>query len=106
MFGFGIPIVFAAFFYGAAQYEHMNGWKWAAASIGVTIAVKFLPVTGFLPFFVAQVALFGVLWWRNSKRLEELEADRSRHVEDDRKRRQEQVRRGHEEADRKERPAR
>ncbi len=25
MFGFGIPIVFAAFFYGAAEYEHMNG---------------------------------------------------------------------------------
>jgi hypothetical protein len=98
MFGFGIPIVFAALFYGAAQYEHMNGWKWAAASVAVSIVVKVLPISGFLPFFLAQVALFGVLWWRNSKRLEERDADRVRHMEDDRKMRQDRVRRGRDEA--------
>lgn len=98
MFGFGIPIVFAALFYGAAHYEHMSGWKWAAASIAVTIVVKVLPISGFIPFFLAQVALFGVLWWRNSKRLGEREADRVRHMEDDRKIRQDRVRRGRDEA--------
>jgi hypothetical protein len=104
MFGFGIPIVFAAFFYGAAQYEHMNGWKWAAASIAVTIAVKVLPISGFIPFFLAQIALFGVLWWRNSKRLDEREADRVRHLEEDRKMRQDRVRRGREESARRQGP--
>lgn len=104
MLGFGIPIVFAAFFYGAAQYEHMNGWKWAAASVAVTIVVKVLPISGFIPFFLAQIALFGVLWWRNSKRLDEREADRVRHMEDDRKMRQERVRRGREEAERRQGP--
>lgn len=104
MFGFGIPIVFAAFFYGAAQYEHMNGWKWAAASIAVTIVVKVLPISGFIPFFLAQIALFGVLWWRNSKRLDEREADRVRHLEGDRKMRQDRVRRGREEAERRQGP--
>lgn len=105
MFGFGIPIVFAAFFYGAAQYEHMNGWKWAAASAGVSIVVKFLPISGFIPLFLAQVALFGVLWWRNSKRLEDHAADQVRHMEEDRKMRQERVRRAREDAERRERPS-
>lgn len=82
----------------------MNGWKWAAASAGVSIVVKFLPISGFIPFFLAQPALFGVLWWRNSKRLEELEADRARHMEDDRARRQERMRRGREEPARKQGP--
>lgn len=101
MFGFGIPIVFAAFFYGVAQYEHMNGWKWAAASAGVSIVVKILPISGFIPMFLAQVVLFGVLWWRNSKRLEDHAADQVRHMEEDRKMRQDRVRRAREEAERR-----
>ena len=31
---------FAALFYFAADYEHLTGWKWALASIAVTITVN------------------------------------------------------------------
>jgi hypothetical protein len=56
--------VFAAFFYGVAEYEHMIGWKWAVASLIVTFGV--LQLTGFLMAVIpAQVVLFGVLWWQN-----------------------------------------
>lgn len=92
--------VIAAAFYGIAEYEHMTGWKWAVASVIVTFVV--LQTVGTMLLVVpAQVALFGVLWWQNSKRIDTRDTERAADAEADRKMRQERVRRAHEEADRK-----
>lgn len=94
-------IVFAVAFYGLAEYEHMTGWKWAVASLAVTFVV--LEATqGFLIAVIpAQVVLFGVLWWKNAKRIDKLPEERAARVDADRRMRQERVRRAHEEAERK-----
>jgi uncharacterized membrane protein YdfJ with MMPL/SSD domain len=92
--------VIAASFYGIAEYEQMTGWKWAVASVILTFVV--LQAFGTMLIVVpAQVALFGVLWWQNSKRIDMRDAERAADAEADRKMRQERVRRAHEEADRK-----
>jgi hypothetical protein len=92
--------VFAAFFYGVAEYEHMTGWKWAVASVAVSVAV--LQTIGLLIAVIpAQVALFGVLWWQNAKRIEKLPEERAARADADRKLRQERIRAAQEEADRK-----
>src|SRR2546427_13236447 len=89
---------FAAVFYGAAEYEHMTGWKWAIASLATSFVVSML-FPGFIPGLLGQVGLFGVLWWQNSKRLDALHVDRAAKIEEDRQARQERVRQGREEAD-------
>ncbi|OLB19301.1 MAG: hypothetical protein AUH12_00625 [Gemmatimonadetes bacterium 13_2_20CM_69_8] len=89
---------FAAVFYGAAEYEHMTGWKWAIASLATSFVVSLL-FPGFIPGLLGQVGLFGVLWWQNSKRLDALHVDRAAKIEEDRQVRQERVRQAREEAD-------
>ncbi|MGH9258365.1 MAG: hypothetical protein ACRD08_00480 [Acidimicrobiales bacterium] len=92
-------LVFAALFYGIAEYEHLTGWKWAAASLVISIVV--LQVTGWLVLVLPfQAALFGVLWWANSKKIDTSDADQAARLEADRRIRQERVRRAHEQADR------
>jgi len=92
--------VFAACFYGFAEYERMSGWMWAIASLAVTFTV--LQLTGMMLFNIpAQVILFGVMAWRNSKRLDKLPEERAARRAEDQRIRQERVRRAHEEADRK-----
>jgi len=92
--------VFAAFFYAVAEYEHMTGWKWAIASVAVSVAV--LQTIGLLIAVIpAQVGLFGVLWWQNVKRIEKLPEERAARADADRKLRQERVRAAQQEADRK-----
>jgi hypothetical protein len=98
MFGLGLPLLCAALFYYVAEYEHMTGWKWAAASLAVSFGISFL-LPGFIGTFVGQLGLFGVLWWQNSKRLDELNVDRAARNEQDRRSRQERVRQAHEQAD-------
>jgi hypothetical protein len=95
---------FAAFFYGAAEYEHMTGWKWAVASAAVTFVVM-QTVGSMLAVLPAQVALFGVLWWRNSKRIDSRPAERSTLINEDQAIRRERVRLAHEAADRRAREA-
>ncbi len=90
---------FAAVFYGAAEYEHMTGWKWAIASLGVSFVTGFL-FSGFIPFLLGQAGLFGVLWWQNSKRLDALHEDRAAKLEQDRRVRQQRVREAQAQADR------
>jgi hypothetical protein len=90
--------VFAAFFYAAAEYEYMSGWKWAVASAIIGFVVG--RATGLLAaVFVAQVALFGVLWWQNGKRLDRRPAERAAMIADDQAERRERVRIAHEAAD-------
>src|SRR5688572_27296777 len=99
MFGVGLPLLAATLFYFVAEYEHMTGWKWAAASLVVSFGISFL-LPGFIGTFVGQLGLFGVLWWQNSKRLDQLHVDRAARNEQDRRSRQERVRQAHEQADR------
>ncbi len=100
MFGLTTAFVFAAVFYGAAEYEHMNGWKWAIASFVLSVLVIWL--TGWrLLILPVQFGLFIVLWWQNSKRLDRQGEDRAAAQEADRRRRQEDVRRAQADADRK-----
>jgi hypothetical protein len=92
--------IFAAFFYGVAEYEYMTGWKWAAASVAVTFVV--LQTIGFmLAVLPAQVALFCVLWWQNAKRLDRLPVEQAARVSEDQAIRREHVRLAHEAADRR-----
>jgi hypothetical protein len=90
--------VFAALFYGLAEYEYMSGWKWAVASAVITLVVG--RTTGWaLAVLVAQVALFCVLWWQNGKRLDRRPAEQAARVSDDQTERRERVRLAHEAAD-------
>jgi cytoskeletal protein RodZ len=59
-----------------------------------------LLLPGFIGAFVGQLGLFGVLWWQNSKRIDQLNVDRAAHSEQDRRSRRERVRQAHEQADR------
>src|SRR5260370_11266973 len=83
---------FAAIFFFAATYEHMTGWKWGLASLALTVTVRTLFPLSFLFVLPAQFGLFCVLWWMNSKRLENLEVDRAARQEEDRRVRQERAR--------------
>lgn len=90
--------VFAAFFYAAAEYERLTGWKWALASVIISLVV--LQLFDFLAFVVPfQIALFGVMWWRNIKHRDEVDQERTARAEQDRRTRQEQVRRARDQAD-------
>jgi hypothetical protein len=63
-----IAVVFAILFYRAAHHEHMSGWAWAIASFALSLIVAQL-LPGITALVLAQVGLFGVLWWLNVKRL-------------------------------------
>ena len=90
--------VFAALFYGLAEYEYMSGWKWAVASAVIGFVVG--RATGLMSAgIVAQAALFGVLWWQNGKRLDRRPAEQAAMKADDQAERRERVRIAHEAAD-------
>jgi hypothetical protein len=83
---------FAGIFYFTATYEHMTGWKWGLASLALTVTVRTLFPLSFVFVLPAQFGLFCLLWWMNSKRLENLEVDRASRQEEDRRVRQERAR--------------
>lgn len=90
MFGLGGGILtFAALFYFAAEYEHLTGWKWAVASIAVTLTVDQLFPASFIFVLPAQFGLFLVMWWAHIKNKAQraLELD-ARQKEDQRLRRE------------------
>jgi signal transduction histidine kinase len=91
---------FAAIFYFAASYEHMTGWKWALASLALTVTVRTLFPLSFIFVLPAQFGLFCVLWWMNSKRMANLEVDRATRLEQDRRTRQERARVARQDAER------
>ena len=62
-----IGVAFAILFYRAADYERMSPWAWTAASLGVTAILLFLG-SGLFLMIIAQLALFGGLWWYNVRR--------------------------------------
>jgi hypothetical protein len=92
--------VSAAFFYAAAEYEYLSGWKWALASAIIGFVVG--RATGLLSaVFVAQFALFCGLWWQNGKRLDRRPAEQAAAKAEDQAERRERVRVAHEAADRR-----
>lgn len=83
---------FAAIFYFAAEYEHLSGWKWAVASIVVSLIIQRLFPLSFIFVLPAQGVLFGFLWRANQKRLAELEVERANRRTEDQRIRQERAR--------------
>jgi len=92
-----IAVVFAILFYRAAYHEHMSGWAWAVASLGLSFGVTLL-LPGLTALIFAQVGLFGLLWWVNSKRLSTRGEHWVRAREEERRLRKERVDRAREEA--------
>lgn len=90
---------FAALFYFAADYEHMTGWKWALASLALTVTVRTLFPLSFVFVLPAQFGLFCALWWMNSKRMANLEVERESRADQDRRIRQERARTARAQAD-------
>jgi signal transduction histidine kinase len=88
---------FAALFYFAAEYEHLSGWKWALASVAVTITVNQLFPASFIFVLPAQFGLFLVMWWAHLKNQAQREVERAQRQKDSVRERQERVSRGREE---------
>jgi signal transduction histidine kinase len=89
---------FAALFYFAAEYEHLTGWKWAVASIAVTITVKQLFPASFIFVLPAQFGLFLLMWWAHIKNQAQREVDRDQRQKDALRERQQRVSQAREEA--------
>lgn len=62
-----VGIAFAVLFFRAAQYERMSPALWTVASLTLSLIVTFLTSSVVL-VILAQVGLFGVMWWYNAKR--------------------------------------
>src|SRR5258708_17373745 len=88
---------FAALFYFAAEYEHLTGWKWAVASIAVTITVDQLFPAFFIFVLPAQFGLFLVMWWAHLKNQAQREVERDQRQKDAMRERQQRVSRAREE---------
>ncbi len=89
---------FAALFYFAAEYEHLSGWKWAVASIAVTITVDQLFPASFIFVLPAQFGLFLVMWWAHLKNKAQREVEREQRQKDSMRERQQRVSRAREDA--------
>jgi hypothetical protein len=102
MLGFGGgTFAFAVLFYFAAEYEHLTGWKWALASLALTLTIRGLFPLSFIFVLPAQFGLFMVMWWAHVKnQAQRHEALEKRKAEDQRLRR-EHVSRAQAEADAK-----
>jgi hypothetical protein len=91
---------FAALFFAAAEYEHMTGWKWALASVALTLTVERLFALSFILVLPAQFGLFVVLAFANMQRKKKFELEREARAEADRRMRQEKAKVSHEKAER------
>ena len=70
-------ITFAVLFYVAAEYEHMTGWKWALASVALSLTVQGLFALSFVLVLPAQFSLFCVMAWANIQRKKKFELERA-----------------------------
>jgi len=93
MFGLGGGLLtFAALFYFAASYEHLTPWKWALASIAVTLTVDQLFPASFIFVLPAQFGLFLVMWWAHIKNQKQRQLDLDHRKAEDQRLRREHVR--------------
>src|SRR5213593_291590 len=98
MFGLGGGLfTFAALFYFAANYERLTGWKWALASVAVTVTVNQLFPGSFIFVLPAQFGLFLVLWWAHTKNQAQRDIERDQRQKDSVRERQQRVSRAREE---------
>ena len=92
MFGLGGGLfTFAALFWFAASYEHLTPWKWALASIAVTLTVDQLFPGSFIFVLPAQFGLFLVMWWAHVKNQAQRHKDLEQRQKDDQRLRREHV---------------
>lgn len=102
MFGLGGGLfTFAALFWFAASYEHLTPWKWALASIAITLTVDQLFPASFIFVLPAQFGLFLVMWWAHIKNKEQRQKELDQRQKDDQRLRREHVREKQMEADAK-----
>src|SRR6266550_250348 len=94
----GRRFTFEELFYFAAEYEHLSGWKWAVASIAVTITVDQLFPASFIFVLPAQFGLFLVMWWAHLKNKAQREVEREQRQKDSMRERQQRVSRAREDA--------
>src|SRR5881397_3480005 len=87
---------FAALFYFAADYEHLSGWKWALASVAVTITVDQLFPASFIFVLPAQFGLFLVMWWAHLKNKAQRDVERDQRQKEAMRERQQRVSRARE----------
>ena len=93
MFGLGGGLfTFAALFWFAASYEHLTPWKWALASIAVTLTVDQLFPASFIFVLPAQFGLFLVMWWAHVKNQKQRALELDQRQKDDQRLRREHVR--------------
>ena len=97
--GILFAVAFGALFYRVAVYEHLSGWAWSVASVGLSIIVMQI-FQGMLPLVGAQVILFGMLWKQHMKRQAEITAHRLAEREERERQREAVLQRGREEAER------
>jgi hypothetical protein len=83
---------FAALFYFAAEYEHLTGWKWALASIAVTLTIDQLFPASFIFVLPAQFGLFLAMWWAHVKNRKQRQNELDQRQKDDQRLRREHVR--------------
>ena len=83
---------FAALFYFAAEYEHLTGWKWAVASIAITLTVDQLFPASFIFVLPAQFGLFLAMWWAHLKNQAQRRKDLDQRQKEDQRLRREHVR--------------
>jgi signal transduction histidine kinase len=83
---------FAALFYFAAEYEHLTGWKWALASLAVTLTIDQLFPASFIFVLPAQFGLFLVMWWAHIKNRVQRQNELDQRQKDDQRLRREHVR--------------
>lgn len=62
-----VGLAFAIGFFRAAQYERMSPMPWTVSSVGLTLIMSYLG-TGIFLVILAQLGLFGVMWWYNANR--------------------------------------
>ena len=64
-----VAVCCAIFFFRVAEYERLSALSWALGSAGVSAGLILLGWGGGV-MLLAQVALFGILWWYNAQRKE------------------------------------
>ncbi len=63
-----IVIGFAVLFHRMAALEHLSAWVWSVSSLGLSFVVMQVR-PGVAPLIIAQLGLFGVMWWYNARRV-------------------------------------
>jgi hypothetical protein len=86
--------------FGAPRAFHFRAFSHVCAWSPPSCSQLFEFLAFVIPF---QIALFGVMWWRNIKHRDEMEQERTARAEQDRRQRQEQVRRARDQAERNDR---